>query len=306
MNDAPLVSIIMNCYNGEKYLQEAIDSILSQTYQNWELIFWDNQSKDKSAEFFLNNNDPRLHYYLSPFHTELGNARIMASEKIKGDWLAIIDTDDVWEPNKLTKQINAINNTKLSRETIGMVYCRVVEIDKNSVIVKELCHKDYVDAPMPEGKILYDLLFKGNLIASPTILINVKIFLSVGGFPNEYSNASDYYISCAISSKANIICVNECLAQYRIHENNNTYKQKIISCEEQLKIFNVWSDFINISLIKKNMRIKQLHTLAGLMMIKYNKQIIKGLLRIVIKGNLFFAMKNLALELKKVIKIIKS
>ena len=46
MNDAPLVSIIMNCYNGEKYLQEAIDSILSQTYQNWELIFWDNQSKD--------------------------------------------------------------------------------------------------------------------------------------------------------------------------------------------------------------------------------------------------------------------
>ena len=54
------------------------------------------------------------------------------------------------------------------------------------------------------------------------------------------------------------------------------------------------------------MRIKQLHTLTGLMMIKYNKQIIKGLLRIVIKGNLFFAMKNLILELKKIIKIIKS
>ena len=56
MNHAPLVSILMNCYNGEKYLQEAVDSILSQTYQNWELVFWDNRSTDKSAEIFLNNN----------------------------------------------------------------------------------------------------------------------------------------------------------------------------------------------------------------------------------------------------------
>ena len=52
--ETPLVSIIMNCYNGEKYLSEALDSVLEQTYQNWELIFWDNQSVDKSAEIFKN------------------------------------------------------------------------------------------------------------------------------------------------------------------------------------------------------------------------------------------------------------
>ena len=54
MTETPLVSILMNCFNGEEYLQEAIDSIISQTYENWELIFWDNQSIDKSAEIFLN------------------------------------------------------------------------------------------------------------------------------------------------------------------------------------------------------------------------------------------------------------
>ncbi len=302
MNHAPLVSILMNCYNGEKYLQEAVDSILSQTYQNWELVFWDNRSTDKSAEIFLNNNDPRLNYNLSPFHTTLGEARIVASKKIRGDWLAIIDTDDVWEPNKLTKQVTAINNARLPRDSIGMVYCRVVEIDKDSAVIKELCHKDYLEAPMPEGRILHDLLFKGNFIVSSSILIDTKIFLSVGGFPKEFLNASDYYISCAVSSKANIICVNECLARYRIHENNNTHKEKVISCEEQLKTFHVWSNFTNASLLKKNMRIKQLHTLAGLMMIKYNKEVIKGLLRIFTKGTLFFALKNIALELKKLSK----
>ena len=58
----PLVSILMNCYNGEKYLHEAIDSVLAQTYKNWELIFWDNRSSDRSAEIFKSYNDKRLKY----------------------------------------------------------------------------------------------------------------------------------------------------------------------------------------------------------------------------------------------------
>ena len=175
-------------------------------------------------------------------------------------------------------------------------------IDKNSTITKEICHRDYLGVPMPEGRILHDLLFKGNFIVSPSILINKIFFLYVGGFPEEYTHASDYYISCAISSKANIICVNEFLTQYRIHDNNITQKEKVISLEEQLKIFHVWSNHIEAPLIEKKIKIKQLHTLAGLMMIKYNNQIIKGLLRILSKGTLFFAIKNIVLELKKLSK----
>ena len=302
MKKSPLVSILMNCYNGEKYLQEAIDSVLNQTYKNWELVFWDNQSNDKSAEIFLNNKDSRLKYYYSTSHTTLGNARIMASKKIRGDWFGIIDTDDLWETNKLSKQIEAINNSVLPSDSIGLIYCRAMGIDKNSVTTKEICHKNYLGEPMPEGKILDDLLFKGNFIMSPSILINKNIFLSVGGFPEGYLHASDYYISCAISSKANIICVEECLTKYRIHDNNNTQKEKVISFEEQLKIFHIWSKHIKTSLVKKNIRIKQLHTLAGLMMIKYNKQIIKGLLRILRKGTVFFAIRNIVFELKKISK----
>ena len=290
----------MNCYNGEKYLQEAINSILSQTYKNWELIFWDNQSSDKSAEIFLNIKDSRLYYYLSPSYTKLGQARIMASKNTKGEWLGIIDTDDIWEPDKLTKQIDIINKKKLPNESIGLVYCRAMGIDKNSVITKEVCHEDYLGVQMPEGKILKDLLFKGNFIPSPSILINKNTFLDVGGFPEGYTHASDYYISCAISSKAHVVCVDEYLTKYRIHENNSTQNEKVVSFEEQLKIFHIWSKYIESSSIEKNKRIKQLNTFAGLMMIKYNKQIIKGLFRILRKGTLFFAIRNILLELKKI------
>ena len=75
MNSQPLISIIMNCFNGEKYLKEAIDSIINQTYNNWEIIFWDNLSTDNSATIVSQYNETRIRYYQSEKHTLLGEAR---------------------------------------------------------------------------------------------------------------------------------------------------------------------------------------------------------------------------------------
>ena len=71
MPKEPLVSIIMNCYNGEKYLRVALDSVIAQTYQKWELIFWDNQSTDQSKELFKSYDDERLNYFNSPVQTKI-------------------------------------------------------------------------------------------------------------------------------------------------------------------------------------------------------------------------------------------
>jgi len=299
MNKSPLISVLMNCFNGEEYLQDAIDSVISQTYENWELIFWDNQSTDKSAEIFLNNEDPRLYYYKSPSHTVLGSARNSAMKKVKGEWVAIIDTDDVWYPEKLTKQMDAIESARCGQDCVGLVYSRVMGIDRNGIITKEVCHNDYSGIPMPEGRILHDLLFKGNFIMSPSILINTKIFHSIGGFPEHYLNAPDYYISCAIANKVEIICVDELLSKYRIHNNNLTLKQKVISYEEQIKIFLIWSKYVNSSEIEKNLKIKQLHTFAGLMMIKYHGKILEGVVRIITKGSVLFGAQSVVRILKE-------
>ena len=109
MNE-PLVSILMNCYNGENYLQEAINSVLDQSYQNWELFFWDNRSTDRSADIFKEYKDLRLKYYLAPEHTDLGCGRAKAFQYLTGEFIAVLDTDDVWLPKKLEKQIPLFDN----------------------------------------------------------------------------------------------------------------------------------------------------------------------------------------------------
>ena len=114
----PLVSIIINCFNGEKYLHKALDSIITQTYKNWEIILWDNRSTDKSAEIFNKYNDSRFKYYYAPLHTDvLYEAKNYALKKAKGDFLAFLDVDDWWLPNKLKNQMPMFNDPK-----VGLVY----------------------------------------------------------------------------------------------------------------------------------------------------------------------------------------
>ena len=96
MSKSPLVSVIMNCYNGEKYLTESLSSLLSQNYSNWELIFWDNLSTDNSKKIFKNFNDKRFKYFLADKHTVLYEARNLAIKKTSGDYIAFLDTDDIW------------------------------------------------------------------------------------------------------------------------------------------------------------------------------------------------------------------
>ena len=63
MHDTPFVSVIINCYNSEKFLREAIDSVYSQTYKNWEIIFWDNQSTDESAKIAKSYDEKIIYFY---------------------------------------------------------------------------------------------------------------------------------------------------------------------------------------------------------------------------------------------------
>ena len=115
----------MNCYNGEAYLHKSIQSVLAQTYKNWELIFWDNRSEDKSAEIFKSYEDERLKYYHAAKHTLLYRARNEAIKKSSGEFIAFLDTDDFWEKDKLELQMPLFNDTE-----VGVVYGNHFIIDK--------------------------------------------------------------------------------------------------------------------------------------------------------------------------------
>ena len=109
----------MNCYNGEKFLFQSVESIINQTYTNWELIFWDNKSKDQSAKILKSFNDKRIKYYLTEEHSLLYKARNLALKKCNGEFISFLDVDDWWDPNKLQHQIK-----KFSDERVGLVYSK--------------------------------------------------------------------------------------------------------------------------------------------------------------------------------------
>src|SRR5262245_45505527 len=104
---APLVSVIVNCFNGEEYLQEAIESVYAQTYNNWEIVLWDNASSDSSATI-ARTFDGRLRYFRSEQHCSLGAAREKALNQTRGDLIAFLDTDDSWLPDKLERQVSVM------------------------------------------------------------------------------------------------------------------------------------------------------------------------------------------------------
>ena len=96
-NKKDLISIIINCYNGEKYLARSIKSVINQSHKNWEIIFWDNKSTDNSFKILNKFKDKRIKYFLSPKHEKLYNARNSAIKKAKGKFIAFLDTDDTWK-----------------------------------------------------------------------------------------------------------------------------------------------------------------------------------------------------------------
>ena len=112
-----LVSIILNCYNGEKYLRYALDTVIEQNYNNWELIFWDNQSTDNSKKIFDSYKSEKFRYFYSKHHTTLYEARNQALKECKGEFIAFMNSDDTWEIDKLEKQIKLFK-----KKEVGLVY----------------------------------------------------------------------------------------------------------------------------------------------------------------------------------------
>ena len=107
--ERPLVSVIMPAYNAEKYIEEAIRSVLSQTYTNWKLLILDDGSTDRTAELAerFANADTRIRLLRNPQNMGVARTRNRGFDMANGDWAALLDSDDVWHSDKLEKQLAA-------------------------------------------------------------------------------------------------------------------------------------------------------------------------------------------------------
>ena len=218
----PLVSILMNCFNGEKYLTEAIKSILNQSYKNWELIFWDNQSTDQSAKIFKSFKDKRMKYYYSSKHTHLGGGRAEGYKRLKGDLVAILDTDDIWFPDKLLKQVHEFTN-----KDIGIVITNAYRFSAHK-------KKPIFESKYPVDGFVFNSLLNNYYVCLPTLMVR-KSFVDdlTRQFDPEFNYISDFDLVLRLSSVCKLKYINEILAGWRLHGANASLEKPFLFQEEK-------------------------------------------------------------------------
>ncbi|MBL7004739.1 MAG: glycosyltransferase [Gammaproteobacteria bacterium] len=222
MDNTPLVSILMNCFNGERYLREAIDSVISQTYQNWELVFWDNQSTDKSKAIFDSYQDSRLKYYYAPEHTDLGGGRANAFKHLVGDYIAVLDTDDVWLPSKLEKQLQLFSDPD-----IGIVI-------SDTLFFNETDDRPLYNGEYPaEGDVFRELL-TGYFVSLETLMLRKSVVDRLSyGFDADFSFIADFDIVLRVSQISKLAVYKEVLAKWRVHEASDSWRFPASFSEEK-------------------------------------------------------------------------
>lgn len=234
--NVPEVSVLMNCYNGERFISEAIRSVLAQSWQNLELVVWDNRSTDQSRHIVSAFPDPRVVMIEAPEHTTLAQARKLALPHLRGKWIAILDVDDLWRPDKLAKQMALAQQKPDS----GFIYCRTGVLQESpdpgptSVFSREMIR-------LPEGNI-YPQLLRGNYIAIASLLINRHCLTSIGGFSGRYPVMEDYYVTLNLARRFSVAAVQEELCDYRIHGDNASLAGPLDTFEDLNIVRNLFPD----------------------------------------------------------------
>jgi glycosyltransferase involved in cell wall biosynthesis len=226
----PLVSIIMNVRNGAATLREAIDSVLAQTFPDWELIIWDDRSTDSSAAVASSYNDPRVRYFLSPDDAPLGKARNDAIQHATGEWIAFLDQDDLWLPQKLEKQMALVS------DDVGLIYGRTVRFYPGGR------QRDYDHAHeyelLPEGDIFATLFTKSCFIAMSSAVFRRSALREI---PDAIRIIPDYYLYVDVARRHRARAVQEVVCRYRMHADSMSHTRALEMHREVLWLIDKWA-----------------------------------------------------------------
>lgn len=221
-----MVSVIVPTYNREKQIERALRSIFRQTYKNYEIIVIDDGSTDQTQEIVSRMKDARIQYIRSEHNQGAAHARNVGIQASKYDYIAFLDSDDEWHPDKLEKQMRKILTA--SRE-VGMIYCRMHGAQEGG-------HEQYYMPPYEclseslKGDMFRFLLWR-NLIGTPTMLIRRECLESTGRFKESLPCLEDYELVLRIAEEWKIDFIDDVLVE--VHRTPNSLTSKII---EQLVV----------------------------------------------------------------------
>ncbi len=209
----PKVSVIMSVYNGERYLKEAIGSILNQTFKDFEFIIVDDGSIDRTSEILKEcaEKDERIRIITNSENIGLTKSLNKAIKFAKGEYIARMDADDISLPERLKKQVDFLTNYP----NFGLVGCNAIVIDEKGNFVKNVILSEELNSALK----------KRNRLVHGSVMFRRAVIEKTGGYNEQIFYAQDYEMFLRISKISEIGRINKFLYKLRVHKGSLSYKK---------------------------------------------------------------------------------
>lgn len=236
----PFFSVIIPVYNCSQYINNALTSVINQTFKDWEIIIIDDGSKDDSLhiakEWERENSQIVVLSHKNNVNRGVSASRNLGIKYAKGEWIALLDADDVWLNNKLQTEYEVlIKNPDL---VLLASSARIIHTDK------ELGFQQTYGSQRINGKIInpYQKLIRGFIVPTSGVTFKRESFLEIGGFNEEFRFAEDTLLFHQLTERGNLYFIPEELSEFRFHSASsahNTQIEKKISAR-----YNVYSNLL--------------------------------------------------------------
>ena len=254
----PKVSVIMAAYNHEKYVGDAIESVIGQTYKNWEMLIIDDCSTDRTREVIGGIVDARISFC---FHDKNEGPVKTFNEllaKAEGENIAIIGSDDLWYKNKLEEQIRFME--KNQKYAVAFSYVDIMDENGQIYVSKDTCDvkMDFFNQKnRTNGEIFRVFFERGNYFCHPSSIIRKRVIREIGEFDYRFRQLHDYYYWIKILNKYPVYILPQKLIKYRRCSVDNrsvsaaTYENSVRLINESQEITYEMIRDMSVSLFKE-------------------------------------------------------
>ena len=235
MKSNPLVTILMPVYNGSEYLNETIESILNQSFQDYELLIIDDCSTDNSVDIINFYNDKKINLIIN--NKNIGQSRTLNKGilRSKGKYISRIDQDDIYHEDKIRKQVDHLVKNKT--DILGS-WSKIIDLDSNTI--------GFTHHPCDYNKIK-DALPIGVVFTHSSVIFNKKKIIGVGSYSDDFSITMDWELWIrSLKNNLTIESIPEYLVKIRQHPHQTTASQrgKINNYKEAIKLLSESRKFI--------------------------------------------------------------
>lgn len=211
-----IVSVIINCYNGEKFLKETLDSLSEQSFVDYEVVFVDNCSTDNSAAI-AKNFGKKLKYYRTEHNVPLGEARNYALDRCNGKYIAFLDSDDLWRNDKLDLQVKSFDDNPNCVISVSNNYIYNMMTNQKTIVIKK----------RKSGKVDYNNFAINYKFGLSSFMIKKECLDEMTFcFDTQLSYAEEFDFFLRLACLGEVFYMDKPLSTYRLHDSMHSLKLK--------------------------------------------------------------------------------